>query len=267
MKRLLDARTTLGRACISFLAAVALISLWQFTVEALDVPSVVFPRPAGVALALWKGLFVSGVFWPHIYVTLLETLAGFAIGSVIGLILGVAIAESRVARAILNPYIVLFQNVPKVAIAPLFVIWFGFGMSSKIAIAAALGFFPVVINVATGMASVDAGRLELIYVFGGRRFWQFWLVKVPTAMPYFFAGLDIAAVLAIIGVIVAEYVGAKEGLGYLIIQYNFTLDMNGIFAALIILSLIGYAFHIIITAIGRRLVFWTKSNSSLAGGS
>ena len=250
---------------VPVLSTFALLVIWDSAVQFFKVPSVVFPAPAGVGMALWQGLVVDRILWPHIAMTLYEALAGFAIGSGVGLFLGVVISEVPLAGVVVHPYVIAFQNIPKVAIAPLFVIWFGFGMGSKIAIAATIAFFPVVINVIAGLRSTEVGRLELIHVFGGSKVSKFLLVKVPTALPYFFASLDIAIVLSITGTIVAEFVGAKQGLGYLIMQYNFTLDMNGIFAALVVLSVMGYALHLLMRYIGWKAMYWDRSNASPAG--
>ncbi len=238
--------------------AATLLVVWGLCVRTLHVPAIVFPGPEGVMLALWNGLFVDRILWPHIALTLYEALTGFAIGAMVGLFLGVLISEWPVAGVVVQPYVIAFQNIPKVAVAPLFVIWFGFGVGSKIAIAATIAFFPVVINVIAGLRSTDVGRLELIHVFGGGRGAKFFLVKLPSALPFFFASLDIAIVLAITGTIVAEFVGARQGLGYLIMQYNFTLDMNGIFAALIVLSTMGYCLHLLMRWIAGKAMYWNR---------
>ncbi len=236
--------------------AAAVLGLWIGILRIFNVPEVVFPSPGGVFEALWAGLFVDGTFWPHLGVTLYQILAGFGIGASVGLLLGIVIAEVPTLRLIIHPYVIAFQNVPKVAIAPLFVIWFGFDAGSKIAIAATIAFFPVVINVIAGLHAADEKQLEMLQVFGGGRRWRFLLVRLPTALPYLFAGLDIAMVLAIVGSIVGEFVGAKSGLGYLIMQYNFTLDMNGIFAVLLLYTIVGYGLHIAVMTAQKWCIWW-----------
>ena len=245
---------------------VAFLLLWQAGVMATGVRAVVVPPPLDVARALVDGLIVRGVYWPHIGVTVTETLAGFVIGALAGFALGVGIAESRVLERILYPYVIAFQTIPKVAIAPLFVIWFGFGLTSKIVIAATISFFPVVINVVTGFASADPHIIEMLRVFGASRWSQFKLARLPSALPYLFAGLDIAVVLSVIGAIVAEFVGAQSGIGYLIMQYNFNLDTAGVFALLLVLSAIGVVLHMIVVEAQRRIVFWARTPASTTVG-
>jgi len=248
--------TLLPRLVVTLVAAAAMVALWGLTVRFLKTPEVVFPAPTGVFRALWAGLFIDGLYWRHIGITPYQILAGFGIGACVGLFLGIAIAEVSVLRLVIHPYVIAFQNVPKVAIAPLFVIWFGFDAGSKIAIAATIAFFPVVINVIAGLNSADEKQIEMLQVFGGNVAWKFFLVRLPTALPFLFAGLDIAMVLAIVGSIVGEFVGAKVGLGYLIMQYNFTLDMNGIFAVLVIYTVIGYGLHLAVRTAQEYCIWW-----------
>ncbi len=251
------------RIAISLIVFVLLMAAWHLSVRYLAVNVLIAPAPGDVVLALVDGLFGRGTFWPHLRVTMIETLAGFGIGAVVGAILGVLIAESRILRDVLYPYIVAFQTVPKVAIAPLFVIWLGFGIGSKIAIAATIAFFPVVVNMIEGLAAAEASLLEMMSAFGASRRDRFLLVKLPASLPFLFAGLDIAIVLAVIGAIVAEFVGAQAGLGYLIMQYNFNLDTAGIFAVLIVLAVIGTLLHWAVTAIQARVIFWKQTSSSM----
>jgi NitT/TauT family transport system permease protein len=241
---------------------VVFVLLWDLAVRATGVRAIVVPPPLDVARALVDGLLLRGIYWDHVLVTVIETVAGFGIGALVGLLLGVLVAEIRVIRQTLYPYIVAFQTIPKVAIAPLFVIWFGFGMTSKIAIAATISFFPIVVNVITGLTAADPSKAEMLRVFGASPWMQFRLVRFPSALPYVFAGLDIAIVLSVIGAIVAEFVGAQKGIGYLIMQYNFNLNTAGIFALLIILSAIGILFHMIVLEAQERVVFWASPTSS-----
>lgn len=256
--------STIARKAAGPVSALLLLAVWSSIVSYFNIPEVVFPSPWGVLKALWSGLFVDGLFWRHILVTLYQIIAGFAIGAGIGLALGLAIAELPLVKVILHPYVIAFQNVPKVAIAPLFVIWFGFGSGSKIAIAATIAFFPVVINVIAGLRAADEKNLEMVHIFGGGSLWKLLLVRLPTALPFLFAGLDIAMVLAIVGSIVGEFVGAKEGLGYLIMQYNFTLDMNGIFAVLLIYTMIGYLLHAVIVTAQKYSIWWNRAGGDRA---
>ncbi|MCA1647830.1 MAG: ABC transporter permease [Chloroflexi bacterium] len=247
------------------LVFVLFVGGWELLVSAFNIDPIILPRPAPVVGALWDGLVVRGTFYRHLWVTLAETVAGFVIGGAIGLSIGVVIAEFPLLETALYPYIVAFQTVPKVAIAPLFVIWFGFEMPSKIAIAATISFFPVVVNVITGLAAADQSRIDMLTAFCASKWQIFRLVKVPLALPFIFAGLDVGIVLSVIGAIVAEFVGSKIGLGYLLLQYNFALDTTGVFAVLIVLSFVGIGLHLAISQVHRRVVFWQRTSAQVMG--
>lgn len=238
------------------------IATWHFTVKMFDISSLVFPAPAGVIAALYKGI-VSGEYLLHTGVTLYETLMGFAIGAIVALILGGLIGQIRILEKILYPYIVAFQAMPKVAIAPLFVAWFGFGVTSKIIITATIVFFPILANTIVGLRSAPREQIEMMTAFTASPWQMFQMVRFPHALPYIFAGLDIGIVLAIIGAIVGEFVGAQAGLGYLILQRNFSMDITGVFAILIVLSAIGIGLHTIMKIIAKRTIYWSETSEDL----
>lgn len=245
---------------------VGVLLLWHALVALLDVPALIFPSPLSVAQALWSGL-ASGEIITHGGVTLYEILMGFLIGALLGLLLGAAIGQSALLEAVLYPYVVAFQTMPKVAIAPLFVLWFGFGVTSKIIITAAIVFFPVLANTIVGLRSAPRDQIDLMTAFTASQWHIFRMVRVPHALPFVFAGLDIGIVLAVIGAIVGEFVGAQAGLGYLILQRNFSMDAAGMFAILIVLSVIGIVLHAAMRFVARRVIFWTDTHSDLSRGS
>ena len=195
-----------------------------------------------------------------------EILAGFLVGSICGLLLGFVIALVPLAERILYPYVVAFQTVPKVAIAPIIVIWFGYGVASKVVITATIAFFPLLANTIVGLRAAPRDQIEMMTSYTASRWQVFTMVRLKQALPYIFVGLDIAIVLSVIGAIVGEFVGAKAGLGYLILQKNFNFDMAGTFAILIILSLIGVGLHSIIHFIQRRIVFWMDTDDGRVVG-
>ncbi|MFM0362975.1 ABC transporter permease [Paraburkholderia sediminicola] len=196
--------------------------------------------------------------------TLIEILGGFVVGSALGFALGAAIGQSAILEEIVYPYIVAFQTMPKVAIAPLFVVWFGFGAASKIVITATIVFFPVVVNTIVGLRSAPRDQIDLMTVCTASRWQMFRMIRLPHALPFVFAGLDIGIVLAVIGAIVGEFVGAQAGLGYLILQRNFSMDTAGAFAILIVLSLIGIGLHAAVRCIARRTIFWSDASADLS---
>lgn len=242
------------------------LAIWHFAVVLLQVSPLIFPGPLAVARSLVE-LFQSGEIFAHLGVTLYEILAGFAFGAVFGLVLGALIGQSALLEAVLYPYVVAFQTVPKVAVAPLFVLWFGFDTTSKVVITATIVFFPVLANTIVGLRSAPRDQIELMKAFTASPWHVFRMVRLPQALPYVFAGLDIGIVLAVIGAIVGEFVGAQAGLGYLILQRNFSMDAAGMFAILIILSVIGLVLHSLMKCIARRVIFWTDAFTDLSRGS
>lgn len=240
----------------------ALLGLWEGAVWLFEVQPLLLPAPSAIAQALYAGL-VSGHLVRHFGVTLLETAAGFGLGALGGLLLGGLIAQSERLERLLYPYVIAFQTVPKVAIAPLIVIWFGYGLSAKIVIAATIAFFPVLANTIVGLRAVPAEQLELMAAFMASKRQTLWKVRVPQALPYILVGLDVAAVLAVIGAVVGEFVSAKEGLGFYILQAGFQLDTPAVFAALTLLAFMGIAIHLAMRALRQRLLYWHKDVDSI----
>jgi NitT/TauT family transport system permease protein len=244
---------------------VLVISLWQAAVVLLEVSPLIFPGPLAVARSLVE-TFQSGEIGKHVGITLYEILAGFAFGALFGFVLGALIGQSALLEGVLYPYVVAFQTVPKVAVAPLFVLWFGFDTTSKVVITATIVFFPVLANTIVGLRSAPRDQIDLMKAFTASPWHVFRMVRLPHALPYVFAGLDIGIVLAVIGAIVGEFVGAQAGLGYLILQRNFSMDAAGMFAILVVLSLIGIALHSLMKFIARRVIFWTDAFTDLSRG-
>jgi NitT/TauT family transport system permease protein len=237
---------------------IATVGGWELACRFLEVPIIIVPPPSLVAAALWQMLF-HGDMLVHFGVTAYETLAGFVFGALFGLVLGGLVAQFPLLERTLYPYIVAFQTLPKVAIAPIIVIWFGYGVTSKIVITATIAFFPLLANTIVGLRAVPQDQVELMVAFTASRWQVFWKARIPQALPYIFVGLDVAIVLSVIGAIVGEFVGSQAGLGYLILQKNFNMDMSGVFAILIVLSLFGIGLHMIVNAIQRRVVFWMEN--------
>jgi len=230
----------------------------ELIVRAFKVPTYIFPAPSQVAIALWRG-FGSGVYQKNLIHTLLETLLGFLLGSAFGFLLGTAVALNRYVEHFFYPYIVMFQSVPKVALAPLIVVWFGIGLKAQVVNAALVASFPVLVNTIVGLKSPDEDRMNLMRSFGASKIQIFWMLRMPNALPFVLAGLDVAMVFALIGAIVAEFVGASAGLGMLIQSMNFNMDVAGQFSVLLILSVMGLLLNRCILLIRRRILFWDPS--------
>lgn len=242
---------------------VIIVAVWEGLIRLLDVPEFILPGPFDIARQL-VNVLRDPIFWGHFWVTMSEVLLGYAFGVAIALVLGTMISQVRLLERSLLPYVVAFQTIPSVALAPLFVIWFGFGELSKIVMAAIISFFPILVNVIAGLKASDADQLQMMRSFGANPGQVFWKVKIRNSLPYVFTGLKIGTLFALVGAIVGEFVGAKKGLGYLILQYNYQFNIAGMFAVLIILAFIGMTLHGIISAIEKRVVFWTGEDSHAA---
>jgi NitT/TauT family transport system permease protein len=234
------------------------ILAWELIVRAFEIPTFIFPAPSKVAMALWRG-FASGLYQKHLYYTLLETVLGFLLGSALGFFLGTAVALNRYVEYFFYPYIVMFQSLPKVALAPLIVVWFGLGLKSQVINTALVAFFPLLVNTMVGLKSADEDRMNLMRSLAASENQIFWMLKLPNALPFVMAGLDVAMIFALIGAIVAEFVGARAGLGMLIQSMNFNMDVSGQFSVLLILSIVGLLLNRCILLIRRRVLFWDPS--------
>ena len=198
----------------------------------------ILPGPKDVFMRLFS-YFVSGRVWPHLFMTTQEILAGFVLGSILGLGFGTLISESVIARKVIMPYIIVTQALPKFALAPMLVIWFGFGMAPKVIIAALIAFFPLVENTYMGLTTTPSSQLELFRALRASRITTLLKLRVPHAIPAIFSGLRVALMLSLVGAVVAEYVGANQGLGALIIVSQGTLDTELMFVAFVVLTVLG----------------------------
>lgn len=248
---------------------IVLLVVWEYGIDLFGVQEWVLPKPSSIAVALWRGLnegfLARGGYWLHTGVTVAEVLLGFFIGSAVGLLLGTIISQSRLLEATLRYYVVAFQSLPKIALAPIIVLWFGFGLTSKVVIICMLTFFPLLVTSMAGFKAVDVERLELMRSLGANSWQVFWKVRLPSAMPYIFAGLDMAAVFAVVGAVVGEFVGAQRGLGTLILSMNSQMDTAGTFSVFIILALVGIILNKGIKAIEKRFLFWSGEGTRTVG--
>jgi NitT/TauT family transport system permease protein len=253
-------RTTGGAASfvLRLLLVAATLAVWEALVRLLQVPAFILPTPSSIFTALYRGI-ASTLYLNHIGITLAETLIGFVVGTVLAFALGIAVALSRPIEYFLYPFIVMFQAMPKVALAPLIIVWFGLGLTSKVVNAALVAFFPLMVNTIVGLRSAEEDKVDLMRSLAASPWQIFWMLRLPNAMPYIFAGLEIAMIFALIGAIVAEFVGAQSGLGMLIQSMNFTMDVAGQFSILLILSLMGLVLNGIVNGVRRRVLFWDPS--------
>jgi NitT/TauT family transport system permease protein len=241
-----------------------LVLAWEYVVYAWAIPGFILPPPSAIAKTFWLG-FATGAFIPDLAVTAFEAIGGFMIGSLIGLVLGGLIVMFPIIERIVYPYVVALQTVPKVAIAPLFVVWFGFGMTSKLVVVVLVSLFPVLVNVIAGLRAVEQERLDLLGALSASRWQIFWHLRFPNSLPFLFAGLNTAVVLSVIGAIVGEFVGAKEGIGFRILQANYNLDIAGVFALFAVLSMLGLSMYWTLRLIERKVVFWSSERMNIQG--
>jgi NitT/TauT family transport system permease protein len=246
---------------ISVAIFIGFVAIWESGVRLFHVPAFILPTPSSILIAFYRGV-ASGIYAYHLWVTLAETALGFAVGSALAFVFGTAVALNRRLEFFLYPYIVMFQSMPKVALAPLIVVWFGLGLTSKVVNAALVAFFPLMVNTIVGLRSADEDRVSLMRSLDASETQIFWMLRLPNALPFIMAGLEIAMIFALIGSIVAEFVGAESGLGTLIQSMNFTMDVAGQFSVLLILSVVGLLLNKCIVLVRKRVLFWDPSEKA-----
>ncbi len=234
----------------------ALVGVWHAAVAGLGVPEYLLPLPTTVARYIarsWDFLLA------HAWVTTYETLGGFVLSIAVGVPLSISIVWSRVLDRAVMPLLILSQTFPKVAIAPLLIIWFGFGILPKVLVSFLVAFFPVLIAGITGMRAVETDMLDMIRSMRASEWQIFWKVRVPHALPHLFAGLKVAIAFAVVGAVVGEWVGADKGLGYLLLLANANLDTPMLFSVLVVLMGIGVVLYYAIVWLERRMLPWHVS--------
>lgn len=241
---------------LSLVVFISLLAVWEFAVRLGWIPAFLMPAPTDIGVALASDL-TSKTVLNDLYITLLEVLIGFALAAATGISLGSLMALIPIMNKVLNPYVTALQTIPKVAIAPLLIIWFGFGITSKVVIVATIAFFPILVNTIAGLKGVDQRQLLLMRTLEASQWQVFTKIRIPAALPFLLAGFQIALVLSVIGAIVGEFLGAAEGLGSLIVRRQGTMDVAGVFSVLVILSVMGLVLDYSLRMIARRVAFWT----------
>lgn len=241
-----------SRICAGALLLILLLG-WELSARLFHLSALVLPAPSLVLEALWRGLS-TGYLWPHIGQTSLELGLGLLLGCVFGFASGVVMGESAFLRRTLMPYVVTSQVIPKLALAPLFIVWFGFGTTPTVVITALICFFPLMENTLTSIQQVDAQRLDLFRMLGATRWQTLLRLKIPAGLPGILAGLRVAVVLALVGAVVGEFIGASKGLGALIIAAQGMMDTPLMFAVLLLITLLGMALYQTTLAVERWLL-------------
>jgi len=246
------------RIAASLAILVVFLAGWEWGPGLFGVQAYIIPPLSAVVEGLME-LFRTDRLWMHIGVTTIEVIAGFILGSLLGMVGGYALGMSVTAEVVLSPYILALQIAPKVAFAPLFVLWFGFGLEPRILIAVLIVFFPVLINVMTAVRNIDPDLVNLARSFKATKMQVFWKIQVPGSMPPMFAGLRIGATLAVIGVAVGEFAGGNSGVGYLIVLTAGSAETPKVFAAIFVLTMIGILAYWLVILVENRVLHYMPS--------
>jgi NitT/TauT family transport system permease protein len=251
-------------------ALVLALAAWEGLVRLLNIPIYLLPAPSDVAGTLWKlisagfvpptyvGAPAEGILYDT-YVTFSEAMVGLLIGTLTGLFLAVVMTHSRFAEQALYPIVISIRSTPIIALAPVFIIWFGFTIMPKAIVAALATFYPVLVNCITGMRAVDPATLEFFQSVHASRSEIFWRLRVPNTMPYFFAALRLNVSLSLIGAIVGELVGARDGVGHMMTAAAVTLRTTEVFSGVVVLTALGVILTELVTFVQRRVLFWHET--------
>lgn len=246
-------------------ALVIFLILWEVLVRTGVILDLILPPPSRVAGALGQSvleIFTGGPMQMHLFTTLAEILLGFFFSVIIGVIVALIMSEFRVTRDALFPFVVAMNATPTIALAPLFVIWFGVGVSSKVILILTGATFPIIVSTMAGLAATDDETLRLFRAMGATRWETFRRVRIHNALPYLFAGLELAIVSASIGAVVGEFTGGNAGLGYVTLLAQDTYNLEQAFATLIILALVGITLHRLVVLIREKIVFWAPGKTT-----
>ena len=262
-RRGFDGRAFFQHRVMPLLVIGLFLLVWEVLCRALDGKTYLLPTPSRI----WEELVRQAPnLVEHTWVTTYEVLLGFALAALIGIVLAVLIVSSPLFDRSIMPVLIFSQTVPKIAIAPLFIVWFGFGPTAKVLVAFLICFFPIVIDTAIGLRSVSPDMLNLARSMGAS-WWDIFLkIRLPTALPYVFGGLKVAITLAVVGAVVGEFVGATRGLGYVLLKANGELQTPLLFAAIAILTAIGILFYYALEAVERLLIPWHVSRRGQESG-
>jgi putative hydroxymethylpyrimidine transport system permease protein len=239
------------------LALIALgVAFWEAAVRLNDTPRWFLPPPSAVVQALYDS---RRLLLHHTWVTLEAVLAGFAVAFVLGVLLAVPIASSRVVERAVYPLVVASQAIPIVALAPILLIWFGYGLTPKVIVVALICFFPIVVNTVDGLRAVDPELIDLVRSMGASRWAVFRIVRLPSALPYLFSGTRVAAAVSVIGALIGEWVGSSAGLGYFMIRSAAQFLTARVFAAVLISALLGLLLFVAVALIERFVLPWQRA--------
>lgn len=254
-------RRKFWRTALPAIAVALFLAGWSLYVRSAEVSAFVLPAPEAIGAALIE-LARGPELWYHARITVTEAVTGFVLAVSIGVSLGFLMARVPPVEWAAKPFIVLLQLVPKIALAPLFILWFGFGLESKIVIAAALAFFPVFSNSLIAFKSVEKGDSDVMVMLQANPLQRFLMLELPTALPVILTGMEVSVVMAMIGAIVGEFIGGSEGLGYLAVKYLQELSVPNLFAVIVVLTLVGLVLYTLISRLRAWLAPWHSSSKA-----
>lgn len=237
------------------LVLVVVLLVWHLITAVEMVSPIILPSPLDIFAAL-RELFAADYFVPNLRTTVIEVLAGFAIAAVSATTLAIVMNEIALVRKVLYPYAVLFQVVPSIVLAPIFVIWFGFGITSKIVVAAVTAFFVILVNSLAGLGSVPENSQLLMNSLVASRRQVLFKLTLPTALPYIFAAFKTASTLALIGALVGEFITARLGLGKLLTTFSFGLKQDMVFATVIVVGMLGISLYGLVSLLEKKVIWW-----------
>lgn len=241
------------------------LGVWQVLTVSGVIPSYLLPTATEVLAKLGediRDILSGGPMWTHFYTTLVEILLGFFFSAVIGIAVGAILSEFKTIQRATYPYVVAGNATPRIAFAPLVVIWFGFDWASKVVMAVAVAVFPVIVNTMAGLAATDRDDLRLIRSLGATKSQLLWRVRIPTALPYIFAGLETAMLFSAVGAVIGEFMAGNAGLGYVTLLAQELFRLDDAFSAIVLLSVQGFLLHRLVVIAARRLVFWQAESGS-----
>ncbi len=239
-----------------------ILAVWELAARAGYVPRYLLPSPTGIAIRFSQ---LKGLILKEALVTLWEAFLGFGLSVLVGVPLGMALVSSRTFNRAVYPLLIASQVVPKVAIAPLFLVWFGFGLTSKVLIAFLVAFFPIVIDSVVGLQSTEIEKLYVARAAGASQLQLFWLVRLPNALPVIFGGMKVSLTLAVVGALVGEFIAAENGIGRLLLSANGNMDTELLFAGIFALVVIGVVLFILMEGLERLALPWHISQRAGAG--
>ncbi|MCY4653091.1 MAG: ABC transporter permease [Dehalococcoidia bacterium] len=242
----------------ALLIVLGILIVWEAYVRIFDVQTWLLPAPSAIGVALVED---AGLLRRHTGVTLSEILVGFALALVSGALLAAAIGISRTLERALYPFIIASQTIPIIVIAPMLLIWVGYGLAPKVIVVALISFFPIVVNMVDGLKSVDRDMVNLMRTLGANRWQIFFKVQVPTSLPYLFSGMRVAIAVSVIGAVIGEWVGSSEGLGYLMLRSKPQFLTERVFASIVILSVMGIALFGSVGILERIAIPWRRPST------